>query len=117
MTPNLPRPVSRPSLYADWGVSRMIKAAIVGWGWWGKTLVESAANSDAIRFIAGATRTVSPEVETFAKKHGFRLLPNYDAVLADRDVDAVVLATPHSMHGAQVIAAAAVNKHIFCEKP
>ena len=83
----------------------MINAAIVGLGWWGKTLVESAANSDAIRFVAGATRTVTPEVEAFAKKYGFRLLANYDAVLADRDIDAVVLATPHSMHGAQVAAA------------
>jgi predicted dehydrogenase len=95
----------------------MINAAIVGLGWWGKTLVESAANSNTIRFVAGATRTVTPEVEAFAKKQGLRLLTNYDAVLADREVDAVVLATPHSMHGAQVIAAAAAKKHVFCEKP
>lgn len=95
----------------------MIKAAIVGLGWWGKTLVESAENSDAIRFVAGAIRTVTPEAQAFAKKHTLRLHPGYDAVLADRDVDAVVLATPHSMHGAQVVAAAAANKHIFCEKP
>jgi predicted dehydrogenase len=95
----------------------MINAAVVGLGWWGKTLVESAANSDAIGFVAGATRTVTPEVEAFAKKHDFRLLSNYDAVLADRDIDAVVLATPHSMHGAQVVAAAAAKKHVFCEKP
>jgi len=95
----------------------MINAAIVGLGWWGKTLVESAANSDAIRFVAGTTRTIAPEVETFAKTHGFRLLPNYDAVLTDREIDAVVLATPHSMHGAQVVAAAAAKKHVFCEKP
>jgi predicted dehydrogenase len=95
----------------------MINAAIVGLGWWGKTLVESATNSDAIRFVAGATRTVSPELEAFATKHGFRLLPDYEAALAAPDVHAVVLATPHSMHGAQVIAAAAAKKHVFCEKP
>src|SRR5580704_17033435 len=95
----------------------MIKAAIVGLGWWGKTLVESAENSDAIRFVAGATRTVTPEVEAFAKKYGFRLAPDYGAVLADPNIDAVVLATPHSMHGAQVVVAAAAGKHIYCEKP
>ena len=49
----------------------MISAAIVGLGWWGKTLVEAADDSDAIRFVAGATRTVTPEIEAFAKKHGF----------------------------------------------
>jgi predicted dehydrogenase len=95
----------------------MINAAIVGLGWWGKTLVESAAHSKAIRFVAGTTRTIAPEVGTFAKTHGFRLLPNYDAVLNGCEIEAVVLATPHSMHGAQVVAAAAAKKHIFCEKP
>ena len=95
----------------------MIKAAIVGLGWWGKTLVESCEDSDAIKFVAGTTRTVTPEIEAFAKSKGFRLLPNYEAVLADPGIDAVVLCTPHSMHGAQVVAAAAARKHIYCEKP
>src|SRR5262249_55852180 len=95
----------------------MINAAIVGLGWWGKTLVGSCANSEAIRFVAGATRTVTPEIEAFAKQHGLRLLPKYDAVLADREADAMVLATPHSLHGAQVVAAAGARKHVFCEKP
>jgi len=95
----------------------MIKAAIVGLGWWGKTVVESAAGSDAIRFVGGASRTMSPELEAFAKKNGFKLAANYEALLADPGVDAVVLATPHSIHSAQVIAAAAAGKHVFCEKP
>jgi len=95
----------------------MINAAIVGLGWWGKTLVEAAENSGAIRFISGTTRTVTPDTEAFAKKCGFKLAPNYEAVLADPDIDAVVLATPHSMHGVQVVAAAAAKKHIYCEKP
>ncbi|MFZ3308770.1 MAG: Gfo/Idh/MocA family oxidoreductase, partial [Xanthobacteraceae bacterium] len=95
----------------------MITAAIVGLGWWGKTVVESAENSDAIRFVAGATRTVTPDIEAFAKKAGFKLEANYEAILADKSVDAVVLATPHSMHGKQVVAAAAAGKHVFCEKP
>jgi predicted dehydrogenase len=95
----------------------MINAAIVGLGWWGKTLVESCEHSDAIRFVAGATRTVSPEIEAFAKEKQLRLAPSYEALLADAAVDAVVLATPHSMHAGQVIAAAAAGKHVFCEKP
>jgi len=95
----------------------MINAAIVGLGWWGKTLVESAQNSDAIRFVAAATRTRSPEVEAFARQKGLRLAPDYEALLADSGVDAVVLATPHSLHAEQVVAAAAAGKHVFCEKP
>jgi predicted dehydrogenase len=73
--------------------------------------------SDFIRFVAGATRTVSPEIKTFAETHKLRLAESYEALLKDSNVQAVVLCTPHSMHSQQVIAAAQVGKHVFCEKP
>ncbi|MEX0590525.1 MAG: Gfo/Idh/MocA family oxidoreductase [Xanthobacteraceae bacterium] len=96
----------------------MIKAAIVGMGWWGRTLVESVQGaSDKIRFVAGATRTMTPEIEAFVKQHGLRVAEDYEALLKDKELDAVVLATPHSQHAAQVIAAATAGKHVFCEKP
>ena len=95
----------------------MLRAAIVGLGWWGKTLVEATEASDAIRFVAGASRTMSPELEAFAKAKGLKLAPSYEALLAASGIDAVVLATPHSIHAAQVIAAAKAGKHVFCEKP
>ena len=96
----------------------MISAGIVGLGWWGKTLVESLADgSDAMRFVAMTTRTMSPDVEAFAKQHGLRLAASYEELLADAKIDAVVLATPPSGHVAQVMAAAAARKHVFCEKP
>jgi predicted dehydrogenase len=95
----------------------MINAGIVGLGWWGKTLVESAEGSDAIRFVAGATRTVSPELKAFGEAHKLRVADNFEALLADPKIDAVVLATPHSLHAQQTIAAAGQGKHIYCEKP
>src|SRR5688572_18532346 len=95
----------------------MINAAIVGLGWWGRTLVESVQGSDHIRFVAGATRTVSPEVKTFAETQKLRLAESFEALLQDSSIQAVVLCTPHSMHARQVIAAAQAGKHVFCEKP
>ena len=96
----------------------MIDAAIVGLGWWGKTLVESVqGKSDTIRFIAAATRTVSSEVKAFADEQKLSIAENFYALIADPKVDAVVLATPHSVHAGQVIAAANARKHVFCEKP
>jgi predicted dehydrogenase len=96
----------------------MIRAAIVGMGWWGRTLVEAVqTDSETIRFVAGATRTVSPDVQTFAETQHLTLVDSYEALLADRTVEAVVLATPHSLHSAQVVAAAKAGKHVFCEKP
>src|ERR1051326_4474536 len=95
----------------------MINAAIVGLGWWGRTLVESVQGSDFIRFVAGATRTISPEIKTFAEANKFRLVESFEALLQDSNIQAVVLCTPHSMHAPQMIAAAKAGKHVFCEKP
>jgi len=96
----------------------MINAAIVGLGWWGKTLVESVQGSSKdIQFVAAATRTVSPETQAFCDQHKVRLAASYEDLLKDPNVHAVVLATPHSMHARQLVAAAAVGKHVFCEKP
>lgn len=95
----------------------MINAAIVGMGRWGQTLVNSVAGgSDDIQFVAGTTRTLS-KVEDYAAENGIRLHATYEDLLADADVDAVVLASPHSVHFDQIMAAADAGKHVFCEKP
>jgi len=95
----------------------VIRAAIVGLGRWGQNLVASVqGQSDAIRFTAGATRTAE-KAQGFADKHGFALRDSYEKLLADPAIDAVVLATPHTLHAAQIIAAAQARKHVFSEKP
>jgi len=96
----------------------MTNAAIVGLGWWGRTLVESVHGVDGpIRFVAATTRTVSDEAKAFAKDKQLRLVDDYKALLADPKIDAVVLATPPSGHLSQITSAAAAGKHVFCEKP
>ena len=95
----------------------MINAAIVGMGRWGQTLVNSVADgSDAITFVAGTTRTLS-KVEDYAAEKNIRLHATYEDLMADDSVDAVVLASPHSVHFDQMMAAADAGKHGFCEKP
>ena len=95
----------------------MIRAAIIGMGTWGQNLVNCVqGKSDLITFATGATRTPA-KAEDFAARHGIRMLAGYEAVLADPGVDAVVLATPHSMHTDQIIAAARAGKPVFTEKP
>ena len=69
-----------------------------------------------VQFVLGQTRT-KVKAEEFAGANKIRLVDDYDAVLADKDIDAVVLATPHSQHGDQVRRAAAAGKHVFVEKP
>ncbi|MDB5898265.1 MAG: Oxidoreductase [Ramlibacter sp.] len=95
----------------------MIRAAIVGLGTWGQNLVRSVhSQSGAIEFVAAATRTPEKARE-FAALHGLRMFESYEELLREPSVDAVVLATPHSMHTEQVVQAARAGKHVFCEKP
>src|SRR5690242_2489621 len=95
----------------------MIRAAIVGIGRWGRTLVGAVqGQSAAFRFTTGHTRTRA-RAEAFCAEHGIALKDSLDTILADPEIDAVVFATPHSEHGPQVEAAAAAGKHVFMEKP
>jgi predicted dehydrogenase len=95
----------------------MIDAGIVGLGWWGKNLVEAVrGKSNRLRFVRGACRDIRP-VAAFAERHGLALSSSLTELLADENVAAVVLATPHSLHAEQIIASAEARKPVFCEKP
>lgn len=95
----------------------MIRAGIVGLGWWGETLIDSVEGSDLIRFVAAATRSQSERDREATDRRGMALVGGLDELLARDDIDAVVLATPPSGHAAQIQRAAEAGKHIFCEKP
>jgi predicted dehydrogenase len=95
----------------------VLRTAIVGLGWWGKTLVKAARDFGApIQFVRGVS--LEPDtVRDFAAEQNIALGTSLDEVLADRDVQAVILATPHSKHPEQVKAVAEAGKHLYCEKP
>ncbi len=95
----------------------MIDAAIVGLGRWGKTLVEAVqGKSERLRFTQAVSRDPGRHRE-YAAAHQLNHVGGLGPVLADPGVDAVVLATPHSLHCEQIIAVAAAGKAVFCEEP
>ena len=75
------------------------------------------AHSTAGQLVAVGSRS-QEKAEAFANefkiphRHG-----SYEALLADPEVEAVYIATPHPMHKEWVIKAAQAKKHILCEKP
>jgi len=95
----------------------MLDTAIVGLGWWGKTLVKAARDFGApISFVRGVS--LEPDtVRDFAAENKIALGTSFEEVVADPAIKAVVLATPHTKHPEQVKALAAAGKHIYCEKP
>jgi predicted dehydrogenase len=100
----------------------MIRAAIVGLGRWGRALVNAVtgpaetARPSGLRFTRAVTRTRA-SAQAFCREKNIALADSYDDILRDPDIDAVVLATPHSQHQAQALAAIAARKHVFVEKP
>ncbi len=95
----------------------MIRAASVGLGWWSKELATAIQGSSDIIRITGCASRSADKRATFAETFGTVQHESYAAALADPDIDAVILTTPHSQHAEHVIQAAEAGKHVFVEKP
>ena len=94
-----------------------VAVALIGMGWWGQKILNvlQAAPAD-LRVV----RAIEPNIETVRSQcaqKGIPLSADYSDALTDPAVAAVVLATPHALHEAQIEAAVAAGKHVFCEKP
>ena len=95
----------------------MINAAIIGLGWWGKNIVKCVqGKSTKLRFVHGVSKEIDAALP-IAEAGGFTLSDDLEQALADKRVQAVVLATPHSLHADQIVRVAAAGKPVFCEKP
>jgi predicted dehydrogenase len=84
--------------------------AVVGLGWWGRTIVSLLRASKKFRLEMGVD--VQP-----VDIPDLRVTKSYEEALESRAVDAVILCTPHTQHTEQIVKAANAKKHVFCEKP
>jgi predicted dehydrogenase len=75
-------------------------------------IAEQEAGRARLVAIAGGSRAPALAAEFDAQAE-----PSIEALLARADVDAVVIATPHTAHLPNVLAAAAAGKHVLLEKP
>ncbi|WP_322103166.1 Gfo/Idh/MocA family oxidoreductase [Paraburkholderia sp. J41] len=92
-----------------------VRAALVGLGWWGRHLLTQMRTSPVLRFVAAVGSRDGHRA--VADEFGMPFTTRYEAMLADEEIDLVVIATPHGLHAQQVMLAAAHGKHVFCEKP
>ena len=93
-----------------------VKVAMIGLGWWGRkmTAVLQKAKDD-IEIVCAAEP--KPEGKAFAAANRVKHYISDQEALQHPGVEAVIVATPHSLHPEQIERAVAAGKHIFCEKP
>ncbi len=66
--------------------------------------------------LAG-TYDIDPERQAWARERGIFTYDSFEAVLADPDVDIVLIATPNHLHHDLSVAAMRAGKNVLCEKP
>lgn len=95
----------------------MLNLAMVGVGYWGRTIVAALhGKSDRVRIRRVVDRDAALAREVAAGL-GCAASAEFADCIADPGIDALVLATPHSLHVEQIVAGAAAGKHVFTDKP
>lgn len=95
-----------------------IRFGIVGLGRHGARYAEHLLRGDVPdASLVAVSRRDAVQGTAFAEKHGVRYYADARALLADGDVDAVVVTTPPNLHATVAVAAAEAGKHVLCEKP
>ena len=95
-----------------------VGVGLVGAGAFARSvLVPAFAEAGFVRLVAVASAS-GLSARRMAERTGFeKAVSGADAVIAEPDVDVVVIATRHDSHASLAAAALRAGKHVFCEKP
>jgi predicted dehydrogenase len=95
----------------------MINVGIVGYGYWGPNLVRNFMTSPSTNVVAVADRDRGRRAKVQALYPAVAVTASAEEVIADRRIDAVVIATPVESHFDLAMAALKAGKHVLVEKP
>jgi predicted dehydrogenase len=95
----------------------LIRLAMIGVGYWGPNLIRNFSDLDDAQ-VVGCSDLSQDRLNKIAKRYpSVKCTQHYEDLLADPDVDAVVIATPVSTHYPIAKAALEAGKHVMIEKP
>ena len=96
-----------------------VRVAVVGAGFAADFHLASCQKVRGVDLaVVGIYSSTQSKAEALARKYDVpRIYSDFDAVLADQDVNVVDLCVPVHLHGQMCVAAAAAGKHVICEKP
>lgn len=93
----------------------MIKIGLLGAGRIGQTHARAVMGLDKVQIVA-VNDPVDEAAAYITAMTGARRASQFD-ICNDPDINAVIIASPTTLHAEQIIEAARGGKHIFCEKP
>jgi predicted dehydrogenase len=94
-----------------------IGVALVGCGYWGPNLARNLSEVSEFRLHALCDRDSEP-LRALGRKHPHaHTIADFDALLSDDLVEAVVIATPPTTHASLAKRALQAGKHVLVEKP
>lgn len=95
-----------------------LRIGIVGLGWVAGAHIETFKHVKGARVTAvSSRRELDPAVLKAQYGIPLKAYQDYEQMLADPEIDAVDICTPHPYHADQAIAAANAGKHLIIEKP
>lgn len=97
---------------------KKLGVGIIGCGWVAEEHLKAYQHDPRSKVKALASRR-KESAQRYREKYGLdcSVSTNYEEMLARKDIDIVVICTPHDRHTDAVIAAAKAGKHIVIEKP
>ena len=96
----------------------MLNAALIGLGYWGKNLARNLAADKDINLHTICDMNIDLTKQNAEKYAAVaRVTDDYDAVIRDPSIDAIVIATPIATHFDLAKKALEAKKHVFVEKP
>ena len=98
-------------------MSDKIRFGVIGCGSIGPTHMGAIRQIDGAELVAIADTVRDRATAAATKYEVAKVYDSADALLADKDIDAVCLCTPSGMHAEGAIAALNAGKHVVCEKP
>jgi predicted dehydrogenase len=93
-----------------------VKLGIVGLGRWAKVLTRAVAKSDKLKIVAGYSRSEEKR-NAFQQEMGVPSVADMHTMLADPEIQGVILTVPNEQHLPVAREVAAAGKHVYTEKP